>query len=154
MERTLVILKPDAVNRGLLGEIIARFENKGIKIVGMKMRHLRDAELEEHYAHHKNKPFYPALRDFMKYSPSLVICLEGAGAVNAVRSLCGPTHGLEAAPGTIRGDFSMSIQQNIAHASETIEIAEQEIKRFFEPHELFDYPRIDMEMVYSVEERD
>lgn len=154
MERTLVILKPDAVNRGLLGEIIARFENKGLKIVGLKMKHLADAELAEHYAHHKEKAFYPALRDFMKHSPSLLICLEGNGVVDAVRSLCGPTHGLEAAPGTIRGDFSMSIQQNIVHASETPVIATQEVNRFFENGELFDYPRIDMEMIYSVEERD
>lgn len=153
MQRTLIIIKPDAINRGLAGEILSRFEQKGLKIVGMKMKHLQDAELEEHYAHHKDKPFFPALRDFMKHSPSLILCLEGNGVVDAVRLICGPTHGLEAAPGTIRGDYSMSIQQNIVHASENEEVAEAEIKRFFKPEELFDYPRIDMEMVYSVEER-
>lgn len=153
MDRTLIIIKPDAINRGLAGEILQRFENKGLKIVGMKMKHLEDAELEEHYSHHKDKPFFPALRDFMKHSPSLILCLEGNGVIEAVRLLCGPTHGLQAAPGTIRGDFSMSIQQNIVHASEDAEAAQAEIKRFFKAEELFDYPRIDMEMVYSVEER-
>lgn len=153
MQRTLVIIKPDAINRGLAGEILARFEDKGLKIVGMKMKHLEDAELEEHYSHLKDKPFFPALRDFMKHSPSLVLCLEGNGVVDAVRLMCGPTHGLQAAPGTIRGDYSMSIQQNVVHASEDEAAAETEVKRFFTASELFDYPRIDMEMVYSVEER-
>jgi nucleoside-diphosphate kinase len=153
MERTLVIIKPDAINRALAGEILARFEDKGLKIVGMKMKQLEDKELEEHYSHIADKPFFPALRDFMKHCPSLVVCLEGNGVVDAVRLMCGPTHGLQAAPGTLRGDFSMSIQQNVVHASESKEAAEAEVKRFFEPSELFDYPRIDMEMVYSVEER-
>lgn len=153
MQRTLVIIKPDAINRGLAGEILARFENKGLKIVGMKMKHLEDAELEEHYSHIKDKPFFPALRDFMKHSPSLVICLEGNGVVDAVRLMCGPTHGLQAAPGTIRGDFSMSIQQNVVHASESDDAAQDEVKRFFAANELFDYPRIDSEMIYSEEER-
>ncbi len=153
MQRTLVIIKPDAINRSLTGEILARFENKGLKIVGMKMKHLEDQELEEHYSHIKDKPFFPALRDFMKHSPSLVICLEGNGVVDAVRLMCGPTHGLQAAPGTIRGDFSMSIQQNVVHASESNEAAEEEVARFFKKEELFDYPRIDAEMIYSVEER-
>lgn len=153
MQRTLVIIKPDAINRGLAGMIIRRFEDKGLKIVGCKMEHLQDKELEEHYAHHVNKPFFPALRDFMKHSPSLILCLEGNGVVDAIRLMAGPTHGLQAAPGTIRGDYSMSIQQNIVHASETVEDAEKEVRRFFKEDELFDYPRIDMEMVYSVEER-
>ncbi len=153
MQRTLVIIKPDAINRGLAGEILARLENKGLKIVGMKMKYLEDAELEEHYSHIKDKPFFPALRDFMKHCPSVVLCLEGNGVVDAVRLMCGPTHGLQAAPGTIRGDYSMSIQQNVVHASESEELAQEEIKRFFKDEELFDYPRIDMEMVYSVEER-
>lgn len=153
MQRTLVIIKPDAINRGIAGEIMNRFERKGLKIVGMKMKHLEDAELKEHYSHIADKPFYPALRDFMKYSPSLVICLEGNGVIDAVRLMCGPTHGLQASPGTIRGDFSMSIQQNVVHSSESDEAAEAEVKRFFKEDELFNYPRIDMEMVYSEEER-
>lgn len=153
MQRTLIIVKPDAVNRGLAGEIISRFENKGLKIVGAKMRYLEDKELEEHYSHIKDKPFFPVLRDFMKHSPSLLMVLEGNGVVDAVRLMCGPTHGLQAAPGTIRGDFSMSIQQNVVHASESDEAAAEEIKRFFKAEELFDYPRIDMEMIYSIEER-
>ncbi len=153
MERTLIIIKPDAINRGLVGDIISRFEHKGLKIVGMKMRYLEDTELEEHYAHLKDKPFFPVLRDFMKHSPTLLMCLEGRGVVDAVRLMCGPTYGLQAAPGTIRGDYSMSIQQNIVHASEDVAAAEVEVKRFFKDDELFDYPRMDMEMVYSVDER-
>lgn len=153
MQRTLVIIKPDAINRGLAGEILNRFERKGLKIVGMKMKHLEDLELEEHYSHIKDKPFFPALRDFMKHSPSLVLCLEGNGVIDAVRLMCGPTHGLQANPGTIRGDYSMSIQQNVVHASESDEAAEQEVKRFFKSEELFSYARMDMEMIYSEEER-
>jgi nucleoside-diphosphate kinase len=153
MQRTLVIIKPDAMNRGLAGEITARFEDKGLKIVGMKMKVLEDEELAEHYSHLKDKPFFPALRDFMKHSPSLIVCLEGNGVVDAVRLMCGPTHGLQAAPGTIRGDYSMSIQQNIVHASEDLAAAEAEVKRFFKEDELFSYQRMDMEMVYSIEER-
>lgn len=153
MERTLVIIKPDAINRNLIGQIIERFERKGLKIVGCKMKHLEDSELAKHYAHLVDKKFYPALRDFMKHSPSLVLCLEGRGVVDAVRAMAGPTFGLEANPGTIRGDFSMSIQQNIVHASESLEAAHDEIKHLFSESELFDYPRLDMEMVYSHEER-
>lgn len=141
------------MNRALVGEILSRFEDKGLKIVGLKMKHLEDQELAEHYSHLKDKPFFPALRDFMKHSPSLLICLEGNGVVDAVRLMCGPTNGLQAAPGTIRGDYSMSIQQNIVHASEDKAAADLEVSRFFTATELFDYPRIDMEMVYSAEER-
>jgi nucleoside-diphosphate kinase len=89
----------------------------------------------------------------MKHSPSLVICLEGNGVVDAVRLMCGPTHGLQAAPGTIRGDYSMSIQQNVVHASESDEAAKEEVARFFKDGELFDYVRMDMDMIYSLEER-
>lgn len=153
MQRTLIIIKPDAINRGIAGEILNRFERKGLKIVGMKMKHLVDQELEEHYSHIKDKPFFPALRDFMKHSPSLLCVLEGNGVVDAVRLMCGPTHGLQAGPGTIRGDFSMSIQQNVVHASESDEHAEAEVKHFFKADELFDYDRIDMGMIYSEEER-
>lgn len=153
MDRTLIIIKPDAINRSLAGQIISRFENKGLKVVGLKMRYLEDEELAEHYSHLKDKPFFPALRDFMKHSPSMLLVLEGAGVVDAVRLMCGPTHGLQANPGTIRGDYSMSIQQNIVHASESDDMAAEEIKRFFTPSELFDYERMDMSMVYSAEER-
>ncbi len=154
MQRTLVILKPDAINRGLVGEIIQRFEHKGLKIVGMKMVHLKDEDLEEHYAHHRGKPFFKNLVEFMKRSPTLLVVLEGNQAVEVVRKMAGPTRGYEAPPGTIRGDFSMSQQHNIIHAADSVETAEKEIARFFKPSEIFPYQRIDWEMVYAVDERE
>jgi len=153
MERTLVIIKPDAVNRALAGEIIRRFERKGLEIVGMKMAHLRDKELEEHYTHHKDKPFFKSLVDFMKHSPSILMVVEGVRAIEAVRFLAGATYGLEADPGTIRGDFAMSQSNNIVHASDSPENAEIEIKRFFTPSEIFSYKRVDWQEVYNQEEQ-
>src|SRR6266540_732022 len=105
MERTLVLLKPDAVQRGLLGEITARFERKGLKIVGMKMMNLSDALLDEHYSHLNHLPFFGEIKGFMMQTPVIAICLEGVNCVNVVRLMCGPTKSWEAAPGTIRGDY-------------------------------------------------
>ena len=153
MERTLVIIKPDAVNRNIVGEIIDRFEQKGLLIVGLKMAHLKDEQLSEHYAHHKEKPFFKELVDFMKHSPSILMVLEGIRAVDVVRLMTGVTYGVEAAPGTIRGDYSMSLSHTIIHASDTAENAEVEIKRFFEDTEIFPYKRIDWAEVYNSEER-
>ena len=153
MEKTLVIIKPDAVSRGLTGDVIKRFEQKGLKIVAMKMKNLEDKELEEHYAHHKEKPFFKDLVDFMKHAPSILMVLEGNRAIDVVRSLAGPTYGVEAIPGTIRGDYSMSQSNNIVHASDSSESAEAEIKRFFEPKELFDWEKIDWTEVYAIDER-
>ncbi len=153
LERTLVIIKPDAVNRGLVGEIIHRFERKGLDIVGIKMKYLQDKELKEHYAHHKGKPFFKNLVDFMKHAPSILMVVEGVGAIEAVRFLAGSTYGLEADPGTIRGDFSMSKSNNIVHASDSVENAQVEIKRFFNKDEIFTYKRIDWQEVYSLEEQ-
>lgn len=153
MERTLVIIKPDAVTRGIIGEIISRFERKGLEVVGVKMVHLKDKELEEHYAHHKDKPFFKSLVDFMKHSPSIVMVIEGVRALEAVRFLAGSTYGLEAAPGTIRGDFSMSRSNNIVHASDTPENAKIEIDRFFKAEEIFSYKRVDWQEVYNQEEQ-
>ncbi|PIN85925.1 nucleoside-diphosphate kinase [Candidatus Woesearchaeota archaeon CG10_big_fil_rev_8_21_14_0_10_44_13] len=152
-ERTLVILKPDAVNRTIVGEIIHRFEAKGLKITGMKMTHLDEDILGEHYSHHKGKPFYKGLVKFMMHCPSLLVVLEGNHAVDVVRKLAGETHGAKAAPGTIRGDYSLSNQCNALHASDSIESAKIEIKRFFRDNELFDYSRIDTEMIYAEDER-
>ena len=152
-ERTLVIVKPDAINRGLTGEIVKRFEQKGLKIVACKMKHLQDEELAEHYAHHKDKPFFKDLVDFMKHSPTILMILEGVKAVDAVRFLAGSTYGVEAAPGTIRGDFSMSRSNTIIHASDSPESAEAEIKRFFTESEIFEYEKLDWVEVYSSEER-
>ena len=153
MEKTLVIIKPDAVNRGLTGEIIKRFEQKGLEIAAIKMKHLNEEELNEHYAHHRDKPFFKDLVNFMRHSPSILMVLEGVKAVEAVRFLCGSTYGIEAAPGTIRGDFSMSRSNNIVHASDSVETAEKEIKRFFKEEEIFSYRRIDWSEVYSKEEQ-
>lgn len=153
MEKTLVIIKPDAVNRGLSGEIINRFERKGLKIAACKMKYLKDEELEEHYAHHKEKAFFKDLVNFMKHSPSILLVLEGVKAVDAVRQLAGSTYGVEASAGTIRGDYSMSRSNTIIHASDSIESAEKEIPRFFKEDEIYQWDKIDFTEVYSIEER-
>lgn len=152
-EQTLVLLKPDALQRNLLGEIIHRFEAKGLKIVGMKMIHLSDAQLDEHYAHIKDKPFFPGNKAFMSSYPVVAMVLAGIRAVNVVRTMLGPTKGHEALPGTIRGDFSMSTQANIAHASDSLEAAKGEVKRFFAPNELYVYKKLDFDLSYSDDEK-
>jgi len=139
MERTLVILKPDAVNRGLLGRLVTSFEQKGLKIAGMKMIRMSDAICNEHYAHLATKPFFPSLKKFMMSSPVVCMVLEGADCVEVVRKLCGATNGRAADVGTLRGNFSMSTQCNLVHASDSKETAEKEIKRFFSEKEIFEY---------------
>ena len=153
-ERTLVIIKPDALQRNLLGEIIGRFERKGLKIAGLKMIQLEDVLLDEHYGHHKDKAFFSGLKKFMKSAPVIVVVLEGLEAVKTLRFICGPTCGRVADAGTIRGDFSMSGQLNIIHASDSVESAEKEIYRFFNNDELFDYPKIDFDFLYSEDEKE
>ncbi len=152
MERTCILVKPDALQRNLLGEIIRRFERKGLKIVGLKMMQLEDVVLEDHYAHHKDKPFFGKLRDFMKSTPVIAVALQGLDAVEAVRIIVGTTKGREADAGSIRGDLAMSIQTNLIHASDSIENAQSEIKRFFKEEELFNYKKIDLNFVYSEDE--
>ena len=154
IEKTLVIIKPDAVNRSLIGQIISRFERKGLKIVGLKTILLDDAILDEHYSHLSDKAFFPRLKDFMKQSPSIVMVLEGLNAVEVVRLAAGETHGAKALPGTIRGDFSISTQSNVIHASEDQKAAESEIKRFFKEDELFVYERMDYQILYADDERE
>lgn len=153
MERTLIILKPDAVNRGLVGEVIHRFERKGIKIIAMKMEHLTDKALEEHYIHLATKPFFPSIKNFMKSAPSVLMVLEGRRVVDVVRKMAGVTEGVDAEPGTIRGDFSLSIQNTIIHASDSVEAAPKEIRRFFKESELLEYTKVDLDMVYSGAEK-
>jgi nucleoside-diphosphate kinase len=153
-ERTLVLIKPDALQRSLVGEILQRFERKGLKVVGLKMMALGDAVLEEHYSHHKEKPFFPKLRDFMKQAPVVALALEGIEAVSVVRALCGETSGRKALSGTIRGDFSISQQANIVHASDSVENGQVEVKRFFKPEELFEYKHGNFMYVYGEEERE
>lgn len=151
-EKTLIIMKPDCVVRGLVGEIITRFERKGLKIAGIKMIELADVLIEEHYAHHKDKPFFHSLKNFMQSAPVVVMAVVGFRAVEAVRIIVGPTMGFKADAGSIRGDFAMS-NQNIVHASDSVENGEAEIKRFFNELELFDYNRADYTSVYGPEDR-
>jgi len=148
-ERSLIILKPDALQRGLVGEIFHRFERKGLKIIGLKMVELEDVALDEHYAHHKDKPFFDSLKKFMKSAPVVLVAVSGINAIRAIRLVVGPTKGYEAEAGSIRGDFAMSGQSNIVHASDSAETAEREIKHFFKPDELFDYQKPDFPWLYS-----
>ncbi len=150
-ERSLIIIKPDGVQRGLVGQIITRFEQKGLKIIGAKMIHASGAVIEEHYAHIKDKPFFPGIKKFMQSAPVVVFAISGINAVSAVRLIVGPTKAYEAAAGTIRGDLSMSMQSNVVHASESVEAGEDEIKRFFAENEIVNYDKIDAMYVYADE---
>ena len=138
--------------RGLVGEVTRRFEQKGLHLCGMKMCRLTDAQLNEHYAHLAGKPFFQQIKDAMMITPVIVCCYEGIDAVDVVRSLTGSTNGRKAAPGTIRGDLSMSFQENIVHASDSAETALAEVARFFRPDELFDYPQPLREFTYAADE--
>lgn len=139
LEKTLVILKPSAVQRGLIGEITTRFERKGLRLAGMKMMQLTDDLLNEHYAHLADKPFFGRIKQSMMASPVIACCYEGVDAVQVVRSMTGATNGRKATPGTIRGDYSVSAQENIVHTSDSPENAIVELNRFFRPEEIFDY---------------
>lgn len=152
MERTLILIKPDAIQRGLIGNIITRFEEKGLKLVGIKFLKLTDTLLNEHYSHLADKPFFGGIRRFMQLTPVIAICLEGLDCVETVRSLCGITKSRDAAPGTIRGDWAMSIQANLVHASDSIETTGLEVARFFDSSELFEYQSALTSTVYSEEE--
>ena len=133
METTLVLIKPSGVQRGLAGKIIARFEQKGLIIAGTKMMQLNDSILREHYAHLVDRPFFPSLERSMQSSPIIALALRGVDAVAVVRAMTGVTNSRNAAPGTIRGDFGMSGQENIVHASDSPENAAIEVARFFKP---------------------
>lgn len=131
MERTYIMTKPDAYERGLIGEVISRIENKGYKITDMKMMNLDEAILKEHYAHLADKPFFPEIVEYMTSGPVVGMIVEGQNVVTGMRNIMGPTDGLEAASGTIRGDFAHNKTENIVHGSDSVENAEIEIKRFF-----------------------
>lgn len=152
-ERTLVLIKPDALQRGLVGKVIERFERKGLKLIGMKMMTLDEAILREHYAHIADKPFFPGVSKFMSSSPVIAMCWEGLEVVNAVRILCGITKSRAAEAGSLRGDFAMSVSCNVVHASDTVENGVKEVKRFFKPDELFEYTKTEYEHVYGEDER-
>lgn len=153
MERTLVLVKPDAVQRGLIGEIISRFERKGLKLVGLKMMQAGDGLLNDHYAHISDKPFFSGLKDYMQSSPIQAMVWEGKEVVDSVRLLVGPTNARQAAAGTIRGDYGMSPQNNLIHASDSNENAKVEVERFFKPDELFTYDKSEYLHIYASDER-
>lgn len=153
MERTLLLIKPDAVQRGLIGEIISRVEKKGLKFIAFKMIQLDDKILSEHYSHINTKPFFGKIVEFMKSTPVIACCVEGLDAVETLRNLSGITKSRAAQPGTIRGDFGMSIQANLIHSSDSLQAAEEELKRFFQPGEIFEYEQHIAPFIYNEEER-
>ena len=139
LETTLILFKPDAVSKQLVGQVLARFEKAGLKIRGLKMLQFGDALLREHYAHIAAKPFFPEVQKFMQQTPVVALALEGPNAVAQVRDLLGPTDSKKAAPGTIRGDLGVDVMVNVCHASDSPEAAAVEMKRFFRAEELFSY---------------
>ena len=139
MERTLVLLKPDCVQRRLMGEVISRFESKGLNIVAMKMLAVTPELAKQHYAEHVQKPFYPALEKFITASPIVALVVEGLEVIRVIREMLGATSGLKAAAGTIRGDFSSSKQMNLVHASDGPEAAAREIGLYFLANEIHPY---------------
>ena len=153
MERTLVLIKPDAVQRGLIGEITRRLEQKGLRLVGMKMMHLNEAIILEHYAHLADRPFFKSVKEFMQSTPVIAQCWEGVEAVEAVRIITGITKSRAASAGSIRGDLAMSFQCNVVHASDSAETANREVGRFFKKVELFVYDKTEYLHVYSEDEK-
>lgn len=141
MERTLIIIKPDAMHRMLVGRILTRFEEKGLRFVALKLQQSSRAQVEKHYAVHKERPFYGSLVEFMTSGPVIVAVLEGPSAISVVRNILGATDGRQAAPGTIRGDYGIDKQFNLVHASDSPETAQFEIELFFRPEELVGYQR-------------
>ena len=141
MERTLVLMKPDAVQRGLVGEVVSRLEARGLKIVAMKMLHMDESMATHHYDAHVGKPFFKGLVEFITSSPLVAMVLQGHNAVELARTTMGTTNPLEAAPGTIRGDLAIDIGRNLIHGSDSPETAQREISLFFSPKEITDYPR-------------
>ncbi len=149
MEKTLIILKPDALQRGLAGRIIGRFEDKGFKILALRARSISRTLAEKHYAVHQEKPFYPRLLEYITSSPVVVLVLQANGAVAVARKMLGATFGSDALPGTIRGDYSLSNSFNLIHASDSTESAEFEIGLYFKPEELLDYQRTGERWIYD-----
>jgi len=139
VQRTLVLVKPDGVKRGLAGEIVSRFEKKGLKIVALKMLWMDKAVAERHYDVHRDKPFFPSLVEFITSGPIVAAVIEGRDAVNVVRGMMGATDPLQAAPGTIRGDYGTEVQENLVHGSDSEENARKEIDHFFSDKEMFSW---------------
>lgn len=153
MEKTVVLVKPDGLQRGLVGEIIHRFERKGLKLVGLKMVKMSDATIDSWYAHHKGKAFFDDLKQFMEWTPIVAMVWSGLDCIPAVRKIVGSTKGREAEAGSIRGDFGMSGSQNMIHASDSVEAAEKEMGLIFNADEIFDYESGMDCLIYSREER-
>ncbi|MDG1137645.1 MAG: nucleoside-diphosphate kinase [Phycisphaerales bacterium] len=150
MEQTLIILKPDAVQRGLMGKIITRFEEKGLKVVGAKFMQISQELAATHYSDHRERPFYAGLVSFMTSSPVLVLALEGVGAIAVCRSMMGATFGSQAASGTIRGDYGVSNSFNLIHGSDSPEAAMKELGLFFNDGELINWNRASEGWVYDL----
>lgn len=152
MEKSLIIIKPSGLQRGLAGNVIERFQRKGLQINGIKMMQLDETILRSHYAHLTDRPFFPLILKSMMASPVIVMVLSGKDAISVIREMTGSTNGRKAAPGTIRGDFSMSGQENIIHASDSVESAAAEIARFFKPDEIFEYKPVHIGYLYADDE--
>lgn len=152
MQRTVVLIKPDGLQRGLVGEIMHRFERKGLKLIGIKMIRLTDEILENWYIHHKDKAFFKDLKSFMEWTPVVAMVWEGLDAIAAVRKIVGITKAREAEAGSIRGDFGMSGSQNIIHASDSEESAQKEMGLIFNGDEIFNYDSAMDLLIYSKEE--
>ncbi len=148
-ERTFVMVKPDGVERGVIGEVISRLERKGLKIVAMKMLKIEDSLAKEHYAEHKEKPFFDALVSYITSGPVVAMVVEGKNVIKVVRTLVGTTNPIEANPGTIRGDFGMDLGRNIIHASDSEKSAQREISLFFNPDEILSYERAIDKWIYE-----
>ncbi len=153
MEKTLVIIKPGAIQRGLVGEVTTRLEKKGLKLMGMKMMYLDDETLKEHYSHIADKPFFPGIAKFMKSSPAVFQVWAGLDVVDAEKILAGITKAREADAGSIRGDLAMSMQCNVIHATDSVENGEAEVARFCKAEELFEYDKSEWVHVYAEDER-
>lgn len=153
MERTLVLLKPDALQRALVGRILTRFEEKGLKLSGLKLRQFPRSLIEKHYAVHKERPFYPKLVEYMTSGPAVALVLEGKDSIDVVRRLVGKTNSRQAEPGTIRGDLGMSFSNNLVHASDGPESAKTELALFFpEAGETVEWTPANLPWIYNVEE--
>ena len=149
MERTFVMVKPDGVNRGLVGRIVSRFEDKGLKIAAVKMLWMDEETASKHYAEHNGKPFYEKLVSFITSGPVVAMVLQGKDAVAVARSMMGATSPSAAGPGTIRGDYGLETGRNIVHGSDSLDSAKREIQLFFDPTELIDYTREEEKWLYE-----
>lgn len=149
MEQTYVMVKPDGVQRGLVGEVISRIEKKGLKIAALRMNIIAEATAKEHYGEHAERSFFPSLIEYITSDPSVSMVVVGKNAVKVMRTVNGATNPVEAAPGTIRGDFALDIGRNIVHASDSPEAAAKEIAIHFKDSEIADYSRIDEVCIYE-----